>query len=189
MTTDIFESVEALQSAVEYFDQNGSVIDAISALEMTAFLENTFKGRKVEIRANYSKEAGYHFTIDRPNAGYIVINPVSGQWHNNNYIEQFVMRIRLCKLNCEPYQWVNDQNRRNHDIKLILEHDSDGLFLEARRHFDLYGGINSDNLCKTIEDFTISAQLLAQVTQKDLIQANKKSTAHDYQSPSAQVRH
>ncbi|WP_145990858.1 hypothetical protein [Pseudoalteromonas sp. MelDa3] len=189
MSVDIFEHVEAIQSAVSYFENRDSIIDAVSCLEMMAFLENAFKGRKVEISANYLQKSGYHFTIDRPKAGYIVLNSVSGQWHHNNYIEQFLMRIRLCELASLPYQWVNEQNENNHDIKLLITKDGDKHFLEARRHFDLYGGVRCDNLCKTIEDFTVSAQLLSQIVQRDIGLARKISEAPLHHSQSEHTQH
>ncbi|MBB1294976.1 MULTISPECIES: hypothetical protein [unclassified Pseudoalteromonas] len=188
MSVDIFEHVEAIKAGVSYFENQDSIIDAVSSLEMMVFLENAFKGRKVKICANYSKASGYHFTIDRPKAGYIVLNSVSGQWHHDNYIEQFLMRIRLCELSSLPYQWVNEQNERNHDIKLLIVHDGDKNYLEARRYFDLYGGVRCDNLCKTIEDFTVSAQLLSQIVQRDMGLVRKRSEApfHHFQSEHTQ---
>lgn len=177
MSVNIFDSVNAIQSGVAYFENENSIVDAVSCLEMMAFLENTFKGRKVKICANYSKENGYHLTIDRPNAGYIVLNSVSGHWLHDNYLEQFIMRIRLCEVMELPYQWVNEQNERNHDIKLIITHEGDKSYLEARRHFDLYGGVKCDNLCKAIEDFTVSSQLLSHIVQRDSRFPRKKLEA------------
>lgn len=179
MSNDIFESVEAIKSGVSYFENEDSIIDAVSCFEMMAFLENAFNGRKVKISANYSNSTGYHFTIERPNAGFIVLNSISGLWQQDNYLEQFLMRIRLCELPILPYEWVNEQNERNHDIKLIITHEGGKAFLEARRHFDLYGGVKCDNLCKTIEDFTVSAQLLSQIVQRDIGPAKKISQARD----------
>ena len=189
MSVDIFEHVEAIKAGVLYFEDHGSIIDAVSSLEMMAFLENAFKGRKVKICANYSKVSGYHFTIDRPKAGFIVLNSVSGQWHHDNYIEQFLMRIRLCELSSLPYQWVNEQNEGNHDIKLLIVQDGDKNYLEARRHFDLYGGVRSDNLCKTIEDFTVSAQLLSQIVQRDISIARNKSEVPFHNSVTERTQH
>ncbi|MDC9530252.1 hypothetical protein [Pseudoalteromonas sp. Angola-7] len=189
MSNDIFEAVEAIKAGVSYFEKQDSIIDAVSSLEMMAFLENAFKGRKVKISANYSKSAGYHFTIERPKAGFIVLNSISGQWQHNNYLEQFLMRIRLCELTVLPYEWVNAQNERNHDIKLIVTHEGDKSYLEARRHFDLYGGVRCDNLCKTIEDFTVSAQLLSQIVQRDIGPVSKKPQAPYTSSPHEYTQH
>ena len=99
------------------------------------------------------------------------------------------MRIRLCELSSLPYQWVNEQNEGNHDIKLLIVQDGDKNYLEARRHFDLYGGVRSDNLCKTIEDFTVSAQLLSQIVQRDTSVVRKKSKAPFDHSQSEHTQH
>lgn len=189
MIINILESVEAILAAEEYFDKPGSIVDAVSVLEMMAFLENALQDRKVEIKAGLSKDAGYYFTIDRPNAGYVVLNSTTGNWKFDNYLEQFIMRIRLCEVYNEPYRWLNEQNEKNHDIKLLLVDDGNKVFLEARRHFDLYGGVRADNLCKTIEDFSISAQILSQVAQHDIVQVRKKSKAPDHKPARGYTRH
>ena len=40
MSVDIFEHVEAIKAGVSYFENHDSIIDAVSSLEMMAFLEN-----------------------------------------------------------------------------------------------------------------------------------------------------
>ncbi len=189
MSSNILESVETILEAEKYFDKQGSIVDAVSVLEMMAFLENALQDRKVEIKTGFSKDAGYYFTINRPNAGYMVLNSTAGNWKHDNYLEQFIMRIRLCELHTKPYRWLNEQNEKNHDIKLLLINDGHKVFLEARRHFDLYGGVRADNLCKTIEDFSVSAQILSQIAQHDLVQARKRSKALDHKPAPDYTQH